>query len=259
MHPQLLGGISAYAVMLVVAVVVGIVVGLYSARLTGVNFPRAAFMVVFPIIPTLLGAKLYGLIERGGAYGAFFAELSGGFRYPGAVVGWVTAIAVGHKLRVLPITPGKLADIVAPSFAFSLVVMRIGCILTGCCAGRVCSLPWAIQFPRESQVWHAHVHAGLLSIEAPLSLPVHPLQVYFGMLAFALGCFCLWLQKHKTYDGQVLLVFLTVYGLGQFLLEFLRFGPLPHVQYLSLAIAMAAAGVLVARSVVRYAPVRARA
>jgi prolipoprotein diacylglyceryltransferase len=44
----------------------------------------------------------------------------------------------------------------------------------------------------------------------------------------------LWFQRRKAYDGQVFLLYLCLQGGGQFGLEFFRFTPLPHVQYLSL-------------------------
>jgi phosphatidylglycerol:prolipoprotein diacylglycerol transferase len=142
------------------------------------------------------------------------------------------------------IPAGTLADILAPAFAFAMSVVRIGCLLAGCCSGRPTSLPWAIRFPAHSLPWAAEVHAGLLSIDSSQSLPVHPLQIYFGLLSLGLGIFCLWFARRKAYEGQVFLVYVTAYGFGQFFLEFLRFGPLPHVQYMALAIALVSGSVL---------------
>jgi prolipoprotein diacylglyceryltransferase len=58
----------------------------------------------------------------------------------------------------------------------------------------------------------------------------------------------LWLQRHKVFDGQLFLIYITVYGIGQFLLEFLRFGPLPHIQCAALAAGLVGATVLLVKS-----------
>src|SRR5688572_19445903 len=64
----------------------------------------------------------------------------------------------------------KIADVMAPSVALGHAFGRLGCLMTGCCYGRACSLPWAIRFP------DTHATAGL---------PVHPVQIYESLLNFS--------------------------------------------------------------------------
>lgn len=244
MHPELLG-FSAYSTFLVLGDLVGAAVATYGAQRYRLNLKQFARALVILTVVAFIGAKFYGLIERGGSLGPVADEVFTGYRYPGALI----AVAGGLLLvgrRGSRISPGMLADIIAPAFGFAMSIVRIGCLLAGCCSGTVTALPWAIKFPAHSQPWTAQVHAGILSSTEAASLPVHPLQVYFGLLAFSLGCFCVWFDRHKAYDGQVFLIYISVYGTGQFLLEFLRFSPLPHVQYMTLAVAIAAGAVLVA-------------
>jgi phosphatidylglycerol:prolipoprotein diacylglycerol transferase len=94
----------------------------------------------------------------------------------------------------------------------------------------------------------AQKRAGLVAAGAAESLPVHPLQVYFAIMSLTLGCFCLWLQRHKAFDGQVFLVYVASYGLGQFLLEFVRAGPLPHIQCAALLAALIGGAILLLKS-----------
>ncbi len=106
----------------------------------------------------------------------------------------------------------------------------------------------AIQFPHGSQPWQAQLRAGLLSPEAPLSLPVHPLQLYFALFSLALGVFALAWQSRKAYHGQVFLLYVALHGIGKFFLEFLRFGPLPHVQYASGVLGLFAVTALIGKA-----------
>jgi phosphatidylglycerol:prolipoprotein diacylglycerol transferase len=257
MHPQLWGSLRAYPVFLLAAIFVGSIVAVAGARRAGVEMRRFVGPWLFLNVPALLGAKLYGLLERPGVIAPLGTELFAGYRYPGGVIGIAVGLLILRRWGSMP--PWQLADIIAPAFGFAMATVRIGCLLAGCCAGTVCTLPWAIRFPGHSLVSAAQVRAGILASTASASLPVHPLQVYFAFLGFGLGCFCLWFQRRKAYDGQVFLIYVTAYGIGQFLLEFLRFGPLPHVQYMALAVALAAGAALVAKATRPQSKPRVRA
>ena len=244
MHPELFGSIRAYPVFLILGDVVGIIVAVYCGRRAGVGRTRLTLALVVVTIGAFLGAKFYGLIERGGALGSFKSEFFSGYRFPGGVIGCVSALWLVSRSPLSKVTAGVLADAIAPSFGFAMAVVRIGCFMAGCCAGRVCDVPWAVEFPAGTQAFHAHVRAGLVSREAAFSLPVHPLQLYFASMSLALGFLTLWLQPRKSYDGQVFLIYVALHATGQFVLEFLRFGSLPHVQYASLALGICATGAL---------------
>jgi prolipoprotein diacylglyceryltransferase len=163
------------------------------------------------------------------------------------VVAIVVVVLLLGRLGKLTVSSGMLVDMIAAGLAFGLVVVRIGCLLAGCCSGAVSHVPWAIRFPSGSQLWHAQVEAGIVSATAVSSLPVHPLQIYFALLSLCAGVVVVWMMQHRAYEGQAFLVYAALYGFGQYTLEFLRFGPLPHLQYSSFAIAMAATGALLVR------------
>ena len=246
MLPELFGIAPSYAVFLVAGDVVGVAVATYGAWRAGLD-PKAFVLALLALtVAALVGAKLYGLIENGARIGPLSMEIWSGYRYPGSVVAVTAALlGIGHWSRIRAAT---LADIIAPAFGFAMSVVRIGCLLAGCCSGSPSSLPWAIRFPAHSIVWGAQVRSGILTTDAVETLPVHPLQIYFGLFSLSLGVFCLWFEHHKKYDGQVFLAYVTLYGLGQFLLEFLRFAPLPYVQYMALAIALAAGSILMGKA-----------
>jgi phosphatidylglycerol:prolipoprotein diacylglycerol transferase len=227
--------------------VVGVTVAFACARRARIPLRPFALALGILTAAALIGAKLYGLIERSGSVGAWHAELASGYRYPGAVAAVTMSALLLSRVWSLRLSACQLLDLIAPSFAFALVVVRVGCLLAGCCAGAASDLPWAISFPARSQVWHAHLGAGLIGPDAAHSLTVHPLQLYFAGLSLTLGLFALQLERRSRFDGQVFLAFVAAYGAGQFLLEFLRARPLPHVQYLCGVFAVIAVLMLVVR------------
>ncbi len=240
MHPELYFGIRAYAVFLALGNVVGWIAAIRCGRRAGLEVKRLGVCLLLLMFVALCGAKLYSLIERGGSLPTFWTEGFGGYRFPGAVIALLAALLLFRRRLPLGVPAALLADVIAPAFGLGMAAVRVGCLLAGCCSGVPSDLPWAIQFPRGSQPWHAHVAAGLLSPVAARSLPVHPLQLYFGLLSLGIAAFVLRLQAKKSYEGQLFLVYVALQGTGKFLLEFLRFGPLPHVQYASLFLGLGA-------------------
>ena len=113
-------------------------------------------------------------------------------------------------------------DIYAPVMALSLSIGRLGCFMSGCCFGKTTSLPWAVSFPYNSPAYTTQLSAGMITSDFNYSLPVHPTQIYemlFGMILFFL---LLWFGRKKRTDGLSLFIYLTIYAVFRFFIEFLR-------------------------------------
>ncbi|MEO8753201.1 MAG: prolipoprotein diacylglyceryl transferase family protein, partial [Casimicrobiaceae bacterium] len=92
-----------------------------------------------------------------------------------------------------------------------------------------------------------------------MSLPVHPLPLYFMLLHLGLGCFLLWFRRRQTYDGQIALLGLLIGQGGKALLETFR-QPIPNALALHLGAVEAAiavtAGIALVVAARRGAPIR---
>jgi phosphatidylglycerol:prolipoprotein diacylglycerol transferase len=100
---------------------------------------------------------------------------------------------------------------------------RLGCVMVGCCFGKSCALPWALEFPSHSPASEWQFRQKLLQTPFETSLPVHPTQLYEAFAALAISAFTiLFVQGRKRYDGQVFAVFLVLYALSRFIIEFWR-------------------------------------
>jgi phosphatidylglycerol:prolipoprotein diacylglycerol transferase len=68
---------------------------------------------------------------------------NGGFVYFGGLIsGWLSVWFYCWKKRISFLS---WADFFAPILSLSHALGRIGCILSGCCFGTYCTLPWSIQ------------------------------------------------------------------------------------------------------------------
>ncbi len=152
------------------------------------------------------------------AWAKFWA---GGLTYYGGFIGASLAAWVLLKRDRFPFW--KAADMAGFAVPLGLAFGRMGCLMAGCCFGSTCDLPWAMSFPGHSPASEAQFKAHLLSDVRLFSLPVHPTQVYESAASLAIAAVCLLgVHPRKRYDGQVFVVFLALYAVARFFLEFLR-------------------------------------
>lgn len=108
------------------------------------------------------------------------------------------------------------ADVFAPGVAIGHAFGRIGCLAAGCCFGRETHVPWAITFHNP---WAAEFSG------TPLNQPLHPTQLYEFFAEAINFAFLYWLCKRKKFEGQIIALFMIVYGIERFVFEFFRGDP----------------------------------
>jgi prolipoprotein diacylglyceryltransferase len=206
---------------------VGIVAGLCVLRARGML--RAATVAAY--LPAtfgfLYGAKLQFRLGHLAVWQAIAippaALFTPGYHVPlGLVLGFLFAALACLVLRT-PVL--QMGDALAVTGAAMMPIGRIGCLVSGCCAGVVCG-PWfralCFTFPPGTEAYLSQVEASLITSAAPASLPAHPLQLYFGAAALAVLAVLLWLLRRRAPAGAMLATAFVLYPLAQFGLEFLR-------------------------------------
>jgi phosphatidylglycerol---prolipoprotein diacylglyceryl transferase len=134
----------------------------------------------------------------------------GGLVFYGGFIGATIALLIYVRRKKLPFL--KFADVLAPSLALGHAFGRIGCLMTGCCFGKQCSLPWAVHFPPGHET-HPVGSAGM---------GVHPTQIYESILNLCLYFFLAWLYRRKKFDGQILAAYLLCYAVLRSFVEIFR-------------------------------------
>lgn len=146
---------------------------------------------------------------------------NGGLAYYGGLVFGTWAAYRVLKRDGLPVL--KVADVTFIGVALGLASGRFGCFLGGCCYGLTTDHWLGLAFPAWSPASEGQFREGLLVHPGQPSLPVHPTQLYE-----AAGCLIIaiilnaWGPRHKRFDGQISLMFLALYAVLRFALEFLR-------------------------------------
>ena len=98
--------------------------------------------------------------------------------------------------------------------------------MTGCCFGKVCHAPWAIQFPPGHETHPLDMAEGI---------PVHPTQIYDAFLSLGLYFFLAWLYRRKKFDGQIFAVYLVCYAVLRSFVEMFRGDYKPREYFLGLS------------------------
>ncbi len=107
--------------------------------------------------------------------------------------------------KILKINTWKFADSITPFTGIGIAIVRIGCLLNGCCFGEITNLPWGITYPMLSQVHKYQLignEASLFSVH-----PVHPTQIYEAITAIIGSIIAIKIVKNKLPDGIAFLCF----------------------------------------------------
>ena len=152
-----------------------------------------------------MGARLFYILQNLGYYVSeplkIFAVWEGGLIfYGGALAGFAGFTWVVRKKK-WPFW--KMMDFIVPYGALAHAFGWIGCFLNGCCYGKVCDLPWAVRFPE-----------GVAA--------VHPTQLYEAIFDLGLFFFLRFRSKRSKFEGEIGLLYFLLYGMGRYLIEFLR-------------------------------------
>ena len=121
-------------------------------------------------------------------------------------------------------------DLILPQVALAQGFGRIGCFLAGCCYGIETECPIGIVFSHSDF--------------APNGVRLMPTQLMSSIFDFIhFAVLVLWAKKAKKADGQVAALYMIIYSVGRFLIEYVRgdaergsVGPLSTSQFISLFI-----------------------
>jgi phosphatidylglycerol:prolipoprotein diacylglycerol transferase len=226
MHPILVDlgrfQIRAYGFMLAVSFLLGIWFAGRRAKKFGVDPQKILDLSVIIILAAVVGSRLLYVVFHLDQYSnplEMFALWQGGATFYG---GFLLALAASwwwvqkHNLDFLTV-----ADIMAPGIALGLVFTRVGCLMSGCCFGKPTDHAWGIVFPPDSPAGSA---AALAASRMGLDhVALHPTQVYSSLKGLVIFVVLLALQPRLQKRGATFGLFVVLYGIGRFTIDFFRF------------------------------------
>lgn len=246
--------VPGYGFMIGIGFIVALLVGEYRAKKKGLNQESVIDMAIIAILCGFLGAKLLYIIVN-------FQEF---IEAPGSVIGRAGFVVYGGIIAgvlccLLYCYVKKLSflqyfDLIIPEVAIAQGFGRIGCFLAGCCYGRQTDSAFGVIFPEGSLA-----PAGVKLI--PTQLISAAGDILFAVILIVISDVVF---KSVTYGsrseddtesasrsrkfghvaGDIGCLYLWMYGVGRFLIEFLRddyrgsVGALSTSQFISLFIVL---------------------
>ena len=226
--------IHFYGIIIVSGAVLGAWLAAREAKRRGHNPDIVWDMLIYLMIGGIIGARIWHIFTpmpnilvrdtiTGRLVNPYFAGgtihildilaiWKGGLGIPGAVIGGAIVLYFYSKYSHLNFT--EWADIIAPSLALGQGIGRWGNYFNQELYGAPTNLPWKIFIDP------AHRVPGYENVEY-----YHPLFFYELLWNFGNLFLLMWISRRyadRLKPGDIFLVYLIVYPIGRFLLEFLR-------------------------------------
>lgn len=247
MHPVLFRigdfAVGTYGVLIVVGMLTGLALASWLARRRGLPTQFFSDLLLVLVISGFLGARLLYILTN---WGEFIAS-------PGALIlsrqgfvflgGFIAALGAGvwfARRQRVPVL--EAADVLAPAIALGHAFGRIGCFLAGCCYGGFCTpaehadgaaCAVGVVYPLATDptgkpdlmfnyAWQHQVELELIAPTATQTLPVIPVQLFESAGNFLLAALLVFLWLRRRHAGQIFGLYLILYSILRFGLEYLR-------------------------------------
>ncbi len=195
--------IYSYGLMLAIAFMLGAILASRQAPKINVK-PEVIFNLCFLVfVSGIIGARIFYVSYHLFYYlrnplGVIMLQEGGLSWFGGLILGTASGLLY-LKNKKLPI--GKVVDLFAPYLALAQAIGRIGCFLNGCCFGR----------PSRFGIYFPVYDATLI-----------PTQLYSSLLLILIFIILRLLRERPHRDGQIFLIYLLLYCIKRFLMEFFR-------------------------------------
>lgn len=230
--------VHGYGLMIGLGFLAAVFVGSYLAKKSGLSDNDFVNMAMFVLIIGFLGGKLLHVIVE---FRAFLSDPlsvlgSEGFVVYGGIITGIATIFVYCRIKKLDFM--SYIDLFAASVPINQALGRIGCLLAGCCYGKETTSRFSLVFPERCC--------------APANVPLLPTQPVMaaGNFVIFVVLVALWLKGYNKKKGLLTSLYLIMYSIGRFFIEFLRddergsVGALSTSQFISLFIFAAGAVLL---------------
>lgn len=232
LDPNLFGGLAWHGVFTALAVAIAAVWGARLAPKLDID-PSAVYSTLSWAVPGgIIGARLVHVIDNWDFYSDNPANIiyfwQGGVALFGAILGGALTGVVYAIVRGYPMA--KMADLAAPALLIAQAVGRVGDVINGEHFSKTTGLPWA--WVHTHLDWPGLYHR---TLEFPGGLPAIPDEaagvgyqpsVGYEMVMDVALLFLIWrLLGRVRPDGMVMLIYLVLYSLGRFAIQFTRDDP----------------------------------
>jgi phosphatidylglycerol:prolipoprotein diacylglycerol transferase len=194
----------SYGLMLVLAFIIGSLLASRQAKREKINPEIILNLCFIAFICGIVGARIFYIFENLSYYLRNPAEIimlqRGGLSWFGGLI--MGGLAGVFYLRRRKLKIYKIFDIIAPYLALAQSIGRFGCLLNGCCYGKA-SVKFGIYFVTHNAV-------------------LIPTQLYSSLTLIFIFIILKIFQDRPHQEGQIFFLYLLLYSIKRFFIEFWR-------------------------------------
>ncbi|MBR6159641.1 MAG: prolipoprotein diacylglyceryl transferase [Lachnospiraceae bacterium] len=213
--------VHGYGLMIGLGFMAAVLIGGWLAKRRGLSDSHFTNIAIFVLIIGFAGGKLLHVIVE---FKAFLADPlsvlgSEGFAVYGGIITGIATIFVYCRIKKLSFL--EYIDLFGVVVPLNQALGRVGCLLAGCCYGKRTESAFSLVFPEGCS---APPHVKLI--------PTQPIMavgnfIFFIIIAAVYLSSCPKKDtgeepKHKYIPGMAFSLYLILYSVGRFLIEFLR-------------------------------------
>jgi phosphatidylglycerol:prolipoprotein diacylglycerol transferase len=209
--------LPTYGTLLVLAILAGIFTAIRLGRRVGLDSGLILDFCTWVMLVALVGAKVLMVLSEWSYYrdnpGEIFSLstlMAGGVFYGGFLAALFFTL---WYVQVQKLSFWKMADVLVPGVALGQSIGRLGCFSAGCDYGKPTQVWWGVVFTSP----FAHDVAGV-----PLGIRLHPTQLYESFATFLIFGILLWQFPRRRREGGLFLIYVGLYAVARFFLEYLR-------------------------------------
>ena len=196
-----------YAIIIVVGMLVAILLCKKKDMLYGIKYQDILDLSIFLIPISIISARLYYILFNLSFYienvGDIFKIRNGGLAIYGGIIGGLITIAYFTKIKKIYFL--DLLDYIVPSLSLAQSIGRWGNFVNMEAYGIETKLPWKMGI-----------------IEQGIYKEVHPTFLYESICTFLIFLLLTKLQKKRNFKGQIVAIYLILYGTARAIIECLR-------------------------------------
>ena len=211
-----------YGILICIGMLLATFITYKRAPRHGIESDKVLDYVLVCIPAGVIGARIYYVAFNWSYYACDFHRIidirAGGLAIHGGLLfglGAAVILCIIWKIR-----PLNVLDLVIPSIALAQSIGRWGNYFNSEAHGGPTDLPWAVMID---------------------DVPCHPTFLYESIWCLLLFIFLLWMDNHRRFEGQIILLYGMLYSVERFFVEALRtdslmIGPFKQAQVLSMTL-----------------------
>lgn len=208
-----------YGILIALGFLAAVLLAMRSCKKYDIVQDDILDLVLFTAPAAIIGARLYYVIFSWDTFKdnlwEIFMTRNGGLAIYGGVIGAFIVAWFFAKKKKIPFL--HLLDFGVPYLALGQAIGRWGNFVNHEAFGTITTLPWRM----NGDVYNEYL-TGLSQNVDLAKTGVHPTFLYESLLDFAIFLFLASYRKKKKITGEVLFLYLILYGAGRFLIEGLR-------------------------------------